>query len=132
MSKKKVSEAVDGDDKLLALTGAISAGPGVDDAEMQDASGKEATSTPVAPTKATAAVNLTTLGTGIDQPEAEMAVDFSPLAQLVNSLYSGSYKLFFQALALVEERLGAGLAYAQVSQEVCSIGWDSILTDVVW
>lgn len=94
----------DGDDKLLALTGAISAGPGVDDAEMQDASGKEATSTPVAPTKATAAVNLTTLGTGIDQPEAEMAVDFSPLAQLVNSLYSGSYKLFFQALALVEER----------------------------
>ena len=49
-------------------------------------------------------VTTATHGTGIDQPEAEMAVDFSPLAQLVNSLYSGSYKLFFQALALVEER----------------------------
>ncbi len=95
----------DGDDKLLALSGAISAGPGADDADMQDTSPKDATSTPVAATKtATAVVNLTTLGTGVDQPEAEMAVDFSPLAQLVNSLYSGSYKLFFQALALVEER----------------------------
>ena len=95
----------DGDDKLSALTGAISAGPGAEDADMQDASAKEATSTPVAATKTTTAVvNLTTLGTGTDQPEAEMAVDFSPLAQLVNSLYSGSYKHFFQALALVEER----------------------------
>ena len=96
----------DGDDKLSALTGAISAGPGAEDADMQDAStsAKEATTTPVAPTKVTTAVNLTTLGTGADQPEVEMAVDFSPLAQLVNSLYSGSYKLFFQSLALVEER----------------------------
>ncbi|ROW08441.1 hypothetical protein VMCG_03143 [Cytospora schulzeri] len=37
-------------------------------------------------------------------PEAEMAVDFSPLAQLVSSLYSGRYKTFFQALANVEEQ----------------------------
>ncbi|KAI1419119.1 26S proteasome subunit RPN7-domain-containing protein [Xylaria sp. FL1777] len=87
----------DGDDRMLALTGAISAGPGAEDAEMRDP--KDAT----AP-KATTAVNLTTLGTGIDQPETEMAIDFSSLAQLVNSLYSGHYKLFFQALALVEEK----------------------------
>ncbi len=51
-----------------------------------------------------AVVNLTTLGSSTEQPEAEMAVDFSPLAQLVSSLYNGRYKLFFQALALVEEQ----------------------------
>lgn len=85
----------DGDDKLLALSGAISAGPGVD-AEMQDTSS--------APSAARAAVNLTTLGSSTEQPEAEMAVDFAPLAQLVSSLYNGRYKLFFQALALVEEQ----------------------------
>jgi 26S proteasome regulatory subunit N7 len=86
----------DGEDKLLALTGAISAGPGVD-AEMQDTS--------AAPSAAKiTAVNLTTLGTSVEQPEAEMAVDFGPLAQLVSSLYNGRYKLFFQALALVEEQ----------------------------
>ncbi|KAI1458668.1 PCI-domain-containing protein [Annulohypoxylon moriforme] len=94
----------DGDDKLLALTGAISAGPGAEDSEMRDTAAKEASSTPAAPTKATMAVNLTTLGTSTDQPETELAVDFSPLAQLVNSLYNGHYKLFFQALAQVEEQ----------------------------
>ncbi|KAK4166505.1 26S proteasome subunit RPN7-domain-containing protein [Cladorrhinum sp. PSN259] len=81
----------DGEDKLLALSGAISAGPGVD-ADMQG----------VPSTKA--AVNLTTLGSSTEQPEAEMSVDFGPLAQLVSSLYNGRYKLFFQALALVEEQ----------------------------
>lgn len=91
----------DGEDKLLALTGAISAGPGAD-AEMQDASTSPAAAAGTKGT-ATTAVNLTTLGSSIEQPEAEMAVDFSPLAQLVSSLYNGRYKLFFQALALVEE-----------------------------
>lgn len=86
----------DGEDKLLALSGAISAGPGVD-AEMQDASTAPSASR-------VTAVNLTTLGSSTDQPEAEMAVDFGPLAQLVSSLYNGRYKLFFQALALVEEQ----------------------------
>ncbi|KAK8053547.1 26S proteasome subunit RPN7-domain-containing protein [Apiospora saccharicola] len=90
----------DGDDKLMALTGAISAGPGAEDAEMTDAKGESAREAP----KGTTVVNLTTLGTSSDQPESEMAVDFSPLAQLVNSLYTGHYKLFFQALAHVEEQ----------------------------
>jgi 26S proteasome regulatory subunit N7 len=90
----------DGEDKLLALTGAISAGPGAD-AEMSDASANPSSATPSA--KVTA-VNLATLGSTTDQPEAEMAVDFGPLAQLVSSLYNGRYKLFFQALALVEEQ----------------------------
>ncbi|KAK4463839.1 26S proteasome subunit RPN7-domain-containing protein [Cladorrhinum samala] len=84
----------DGEDKLLALSGAISAGPGAD-ADMQGA-------TPSAAAKT--AVNLTTLGSSTEQPEAEMAVDFGSLAQLVSSLYNGRYKLFFQALALVEEQ----------------------------
>ncbi|KAI1656366.1 PCI-domain-containing protein [Daldinia decipiens] len=92
----------DSDDKLLALSGAISAGPGAKDAEIRDV--VKDTVSPTAPTKITTAVNLTTLGTGSDQPEAELAVDFSPLAQLVSSLYNGHYKLFFQALALVEEQ----------------------------
>lgn len=80
----------DGEDKLLALSGAISAGPGADE-EMKDVS---------TPAGAKTAVNLTTLGS--DAPEAEAAVDFSPLAQLVTSLYTGSYRSFFGALAAVE------------------------------
>ncbi len=86
----------DGEDKLLALSGALSAGPGAD-ADMADASSAPAAAK-------TTVVNLTTLGSSTDQPEAELAVDFSPLAQLVSSLYNGRYKLFFQALALVEEQ----------------------------
>lgn len=84
----------DGEDKLLALSGALSAGPGADDTVID--------STPQA--TATAAVNLTTLGSSVEQPEAEMAVDFSPLALLVSSLYNGNYKTFFQSLASVEEQ----------------------------
>lgn len=82
----------DGEDKLLALSGAISAGPGADE-EMKDAS----TATPAG---AKTAVNLTTLGT--EQSDSEIAIDFSPLAQLVGSLYTGSYRSFFGALAAVE------------------------------
>ncbi|OAA61076.1 26S proteasome, regulatory subunit Rpn7 [Niveomyces insectorum RCEF 264] len=116
----------DGEDKLLALTGVISAGPGADanNAGLLDAAA--ATATPTTTTTTTAAttatatagpsgssavprntavvVNLTALGAGGDQPETEMAVDFSPLAQLVASLYNGRYRQFFQALALVEEQ----------------------------
>ncbi|KEY64007.1 hypothetical protein S7711_08003 [Stachybotrys chartarum IBT 7711] len=83
----------DGEDKLLALSGALSAGPGVDDTIGDSA-----------PKAATTAVNLTTLGTNTEQPEAEMAIDFSPLALLVSSLYNGNYKTFFQSLASVEEQ----------------------------
>lgn len=84
----------DGEDKLSALSGALSAGPGADE-EMKDVSS-------VTPTPAKTAVNLTTLGSTSDQPEVETAVDFSPLAQLVSSLYTGSYRSFFGALAAVE------------------------------
>jgi 26S proteasome regulatory subunit N7 len=87
----------DGEDKLLGLSGAISAGPTAD-AEMQDASAAAGAGSKKG------VVNLTTLGSSVEQPEAEMAVDFGPLAQLVSSLYNGRYKLFFQALALVEEQ----------------------------
>ncbi|KAK4150881.1 26S proteasome subunit RPN7-domain-containing protein [Chaetomidium leptoderma] len=134
----------DGEDKLLALSGAISAGPGVD-ADMQDA----ATSTAATPSaaKVTAVVNLTTLGTSsADQPEAEMAVDFGPLAQLVSSLYNGRYKLFFQALALVEEQFMTQdrylhehkgwfiremrlRAYQQLLQSYRVVGLDSMAND---
>ncbi|OBT66802.1 26S proteasome regulatory subunit N7 [Pseudogymnoascus sp. 23342-1-I1] len=84
----------EGEDKLSALSGALSAGPGsTTDADIQDA-----------PSHAKTAVNLTTLGSAAaDHPETEAPIDFSPLAQLVSSLYTGSYRSFFGALAAVEE-----------------------------
>lgn len=89
----------DGEDKLAALSGAISAGPGADDAVNDGSSGTQAERV-----ARKTAVNLTTLGTSSDQPTAEMSVDFSSLAKLVSSLYSGRYKIFFSALAEVEEQ----------------------------
>lgn len=86
-----------GEEKLSALTGAASAGPGAGDEEMKDIS----TATP---TPAPTAVNLTTLGSSSNGPaELEAPIDFSPLANLVSSLYIGDYRSFFLALAAVEE-----------------------------
>lgn len=76
----------DGEEKL----------PGADE-DMKDV-------TAATPERASGLVNLNTLGTGSgteDQPEEP--VDFSSLASLVNSLYSGNYRTFFLALASVEE-----------------------------
>jgi 26S proteasome regulatory subunit N7 len=87
----------DSEEKLAALTGEASAGPGAGDEEMKDASS-------ATPGQASTAVNLTTLGTNTDaQSENEPAVDFTPLAGLVRSLYVGNYKAFFLSLAAVEE-----------------------------
>lgn len=95
----------DGEDKLLALSGVISAGPGTDaDAAASAAAAAASGSASGSAGPSKGVVNLTTLGTGLEQPEAEMSVDFSPLAQLVASLYTGRYKQFFQALAQVEEQ----------------------------
>jgi 26S proteasome regulatory subunit N7 len=82
-----------GEDKLSALSGALSAGPGTD-TEMKESGAN--------PTPASAPVNLTTLGTSVGQSEVETPIDFSSLAQLVSSLYTGSYGSFFGALAAVE------------------------------
>lgn len=88
-----------GEDRLAALTGEVSSGPGAADEEMKDA-----TATSSTPGTATTAVNLTTFGTGSGiQAEAEVPVDFSPLANLVGSLYNGNYRSFFRALAAVED-----------------------------
>ncbi|EOD49252.1 putative proteasome regulatory particle subunit protein [Neofusicoccum parvum UCRNP2] len=85
----------DGEEKLSALTGAVSSGPAAGDEEMGDDQTSSAT-------PGTAAINLTTLGqTGTD---TEIQIDFSPLANLVNSLYQGNYRNFFLALAAVEEK----------------------------
>jgi 26S proteasome regulatory subunit N7 len=81
------------EDKLSAITGHTSAGPSAGDEEMADVSGSTATPVPTA-------VNLTTLGG--QQDNAESAIDFSPLAKLVKSLYEGDYKNFFGALGEVE------------------------------
>ncbi|KAF2267337.1 PCI-domain-containing protein [Lojkania enalia] len=82
----------DAEDKLSAITGHTSAGPAAGDEEMADASASTATPVPTA-------VNLTTLG---GQQDAEVSVDFSPLARLVKNLYEGNYKNFFGALGEVE------------------------------
>ena len=87
----------DGEEKLAALTGGASAGPGAGDEEMKDASS-------ATPAPASTAVNLTTLGTATDNlAETEAPVDFTPLAGLVRSLYDGDYKSFFLSLAAVED-----------------------------
>ncbi|CEJ91060.1 Putative PCI-domain-containing protein [[Torrubiella] hemipterigena] len=84
----------DGEDKFLALSGALSAGPGAEDpAADKNTEGSAKT-----------AVNLTTLGSTTEQSDSELAIDFSPLARLVSSLYNGNYKTFFQSLAAVEEQ----------------------------
>ena len=90
----------EGEDRLAGLTGAVSAGPGARDEEMKDASASTSTPEPV-----TTAVNLTTFGGGSGiHADAETPMDFTPLANLVNSLYNGNYRSFFVALAAVEER----------------------------
>lgn len=87
----------EGEDKLAALTGAISSGPAAGDEEMKDT----ATATPGT---ASTVVNLTTLGTGSGmQADTEAPMDFSPLASLVSSVYNGNYRSFFLALAAVED-----------------------------
>jgi 26S proteasome regulatory subunit N7 len=84
----------EGEDKLAALSGAVSAGPSAGDEEMPDVE-KGTTSR---------AVNLTTLGqSSAEQLDAESAVDFKSLANLVSSLYNGSYSSLFLALGVVEE-----------------------------
>ncbi|KAL1960330.1 hypothetical protein VTO42DRAFT_8290 [Malbranchea cinnamomea] len=89
----------DGEDRLSALTGAVSAGPGIGDEEMKDV-----TVSSVTPGTASTVVNLTTLGTGSgSQAEAEAPIDFSPLSNLVSSLYKGLYRSYFIALAAVED-----------------------------
>lgn len=87
----------DGEEKLSALTGAVSSGPAAGDEEM----GEGQASTTATATPSQAAVNLTTLGQTTQDTEAQ--IDFSPLANLVNSLYQGNYRNFFLALAAVEE-----------------------------
>src|ERR1700722_4975045 len=70
--------------------------PGADE-EMRDA-------TSATPEHAATLVNLSTLGTSSAVgPETEPPMDFSGLANLVNSLYNGNYKTFFLSLASVEE-----------------------------
>ena len=79
------------DDKLPG------AGAGADE-EMRDAT--SATSE-----HAATLVNLSTLGTSSAvEVETEPPMDFSGLANLVNSLYNGNYKTFFLSLASVEEK----------------------------
>ncbi|KAJ5225581.1 hypothetical protein N7468_006806 [Penicillium chermesinum] len=90
-----------GEDRLAALSGEVSAGPGAREEETKDATISR--STPGSGPKT--AINLTTFSTGsAEQAENESPVDFSPLAELVNSLYNGNYRSFFLALAAVEDQ----------------------------
>ncbi|OAX76935.1 hypothetical protein ACJ72_08772, partial [Emergomyces africanus] len=89
----------EGEDRLSALSGAVSSGPGAGDEEMKDAA-----TTTTTPGVASTVVNLTTLGAESGfAPEEETPMDFSPLSNLVSSLYNGIYRSFFLALAAVED-----------------------------
>ncbi|POS85154.1 proteasome regulatory particle [Erysiphe pulchra] len=79
----------DGDENLSVLSGNLSASSTTESEEKE----------PVKPSSRTV-VNLSAIGQ--DQPKAERAIDFSPFAKLVRSLYTGSYQSFFGALADVE------------------------------
>ena len=86
-----------GEEKVAAITGQISAGPGAGDEEMKDAFS-------TTPGQASTVVNLATLASGsARQTEEEVPIDFTPLASLVSSLYNGNYRSFFVSLAAVEE-----------------------------
>ncbi|EXJ85639.1 26S proteasome regulatory subunit N7 [Capronia coronata CBS 617.96] len=70
--------------------------PGADE-EMKDVSATTAE-------RASGLVNLSTLGTGSAvESQTETPMDFTSLAGLVTSLYSGNYRTFFLSLAAVEE-----------------------------
>lgn len=89
-----------GEDQLAALSGEISSGPGARDEEMKDAK-----ATLPIPAGAKSAVNISSFSTGSGLAvEAEVPVDFAPLANLVTSLYNGNYRSFFVALAAVEDQ----------------------------
>lgn len=82
------------DKKLAALNGSASADPGALDEDMD---GVQKT------TPRPAAVNLTMLGQSSEAAETAEEFDFTPLANLVSSLYTGEYKTFFGALGKVEQ-----------------------------
>lgn len=87
------------EDRLSAIGGAASAGPGAGDEAKMAVDESSATPKPTA-------VNLTTLAMGSAsaeaQAKAEPKVDFQPLAKMIQSLYSGDYSTFFSSLAAVE------------------------------
>lgn len=87
------------EERLTALSGKISAGPGDDD-DMEDAEEAKQSSTTPKPT----AVNLATLGTSSSTSTTteEPVIDFKHLASLIESFYSGDYSRFFVSLAKVE------------------------------
>ncbi|RKF60303.1 putative 26S proteasome regulatory subunit rpn7 [Golovinomyces cichoracearum] len=122
----------DGEEKLSVLSGKLPASPGSED-ETKNTGNLSKT-----------AFNLTILGQ--DQPKVEIAVDFSPLAKLVSSLYVGNYQSFFKALADVEvgflrqdrylfEHRGWFVremrlrAYQQLLQSYRVVGLDSMAND---
>lgn len=128
-------------DRLSALGGAPSAGSGaVDGDEM--VTDDSATPRPTA-------VNLTTLASGSAsaeaQAKAEPKVDFRPLANMIQSLYSGNYSSFFTSMAAVEQNFLAKdrylyehkswyvremrlRAYAQLLQSYKVVGLESMAT----
>lgn len=88
----------DANERLAGLSGAVSSQPsaGTDTSAMDVDTTSSATPKP-------AVVNLTTLSSGsAEQEKAEPEIDFSPLAQMIRSLYSGHYQNFFRALSTVE------------------------------
>lgn len=86
-------------DRLAALSGAVSANPSAG----ADSSAMDVEQTPSTSTPKPTVVNLTTIGSGSGEEEkAEPEIDFSPLSNMIQSLYAGQYQQFFSALSAVE------------------------------
>lgn len=130
----------DSHERLAALSGAVSSHPSAG----TDVSAMDVDVTQTSTTPKPTAVNLTTLGSGSgEQDKAEPEIDFSPLAQMIQSLYSGHYQNFFRALSTVETNFLAQdrylyehrrwyvkemrlRAYAQLLQSYKVVGLDSM------
>ncbi|KAF2149322.1 proteasome regulatory particle, non-ATPase-like protein [Myriangium duriaei CBS 260.36] len=87
--------------EVRAILGSDSSSTSFNESSSMDVDGdtdsaKKATATP------TPVVNLTTLGSSSSTGHEEPQLDFSPLAQMIGSLYQGRYTNFFAALANVE------------------------------
>ncbi|KAF2227614.1 26S proteasome subunit RPN7-domain-containing protein [Elsinoe ampelina] len=87
--------------EVRAVVGSDASNPGFNDPSAMDVEPDDPAKAPSATPKPV--VNLTTLGdSSASSKSEEPQIDFTPLSQMVGSLYNGQYQNFFAALANVE------------------------------
>ncbi|KAF4554410.1 26S proteasome subunit RPN7-like protein [Elsinoe fawcettii] len=87
--------------EVRAVVGSDASNPGFNDPSAMDVEPDDPAKAPSATPKPV--VNLTTLGdSSAASKSEEPQIDFTPLSQMIGSLYNGQYQNFFAALANVE------------------------------